>query len=162
MVKIEYVLGESALGKVIVGRTERGVCAVFLGDDEVELVGELRARFGKAEVVEAEMDALFEAVIRAVEGQGEVEELDLVGTEFQCRVWKALCQIPAGETRSYKELAEMIGAPGAARAVAGACGANKIAVLVPCHRILRSDGKLSGYRWGVERKKALLYREGAL
>lgn len=160
---IEYWVGECALGELLVGRTERGVCAVFLGDHAGALVEELRANFPEVELVERPVDGAFRAVIQAVEGRDRGElELDLGGTEFQRRVWQALREIPLGETRSYRELAMMIDAPKSARAVAGACAANKIAVLIPCHRALRADGKLSGFRWGIERKKMLLRREGAL
>lgn len=158
---LEYVMAESALGKVLIARTKRGVRAVLFGESAVALEQNLRGRFPDAELVAQPMDEGFEAVMCAIDGEGDVA-LDLHGTEFQERVWQALRQIPAGQTVSYTQLAEMIGAPKAARAVAGACAANKVAVLVPCHRVLRSDGKLSGYRWGVERKRALLEREGAI
>jgi AraC family transcriptional regulator of adaptative response/methylated-DNA-[protein]-cysteine methyltransferase len=163
--RIGYAFGASSLGEVLVAVTPRGVCAVFLGDDRQELTRALEGRFPRAELARAD-DAL-EATVRELVGL--VEEparatqlpLDVRGTAFQLRVWRALSAIPAGETRSYVELAAAAGVPRAVRAVAGACGANPVSVVIPCHRVVRADGALSGYRWGVERKRALLARERA-
>jgi AraC family transcriptional regulator of adaptative response/methylated-DNA-[protein]-cysteine methyltransferase len=139
------------------------VCAILLGDEPAALVRELQDRFRQAELIGADRD--FERRVAQVVGLVEAPgagvdlPLDLRGTAFQRRVWAALRQIPAGETISYAALARRIGQPRAARAVAAACAANPVAVVVPCHRVVRTDGSLSGYRWGVERKRALLERE---
>lgn len=163
MKTIHYALGESSLGTVLVGRSSRGICAILLGDDADALLGELRGRFPKAELLAAEPDfsAVAHQVIRLVEDprQDLALPLDIRGTAFQARVWQALRAIPVGTTLSYTQLATQLGQPAAVRAVAGACAANSLAVAVPCHRIVRSDGALSGYRWGVERKRELLRRE---
>jgi AraC family transcriptional regulator of adaptative response/methylated-DNA-[protein]-cysteine methyltransferase len=162
---IGYAIDESALGQVLVARSARGVCAVLLGDDAEELRRELRARFPDAVIAESgeAMSAVTRDVIALVESPGRTLEapIDLRGTEFQRVVWDALRTIPPGETVSYTEVATRIGRPEAVRAVAGAIAANAIAVVVPCHRVIRGDGSLSGYRWGVERKRALLAREAA-
>ena len=161
--EIRYATGTCSLGAILVAATGKGVCAIFLGDAQKDLVAELRKRFPRAAL--AEGDAAFAALtakaIAIVEAPGAQADLplDIKGTAFQLRVWEALRRIPAGTTASYAEVAESIGAPEAARAVAGACAANKIAVAIPCHRVVRSDGTLSGYRWGVERKRALLGKE---
>ena len=161
--RIRYALGESSLGKVLVGQSSRGICAILLGDDADALLSELRGRFPKAELRAAEPDfgAVVNQVIRLVEDprQDLALPLDIRGTTFQARVWQALRAIPPGTTLSYTQLATQLGQPAAVRAVAGACAANSLAVAVPCHRIVRSDGALSGYRWGVERKRELLRRE---
>ncbi len=163
--EIRFAVGESSLGPILVAESDIGIVAVSLGSDAGQLVAELQDRFPRATLVGG--DAGFEArvaqVIGAVEtpGLGLDLPLDIRGTAFQQRVWQALRQIPAGKTLSYAELADAIGEPKAVRAVASACGANTLAVLVPCHRIVRTDGSLSGYRWGVERKRDLLLREGA-
>lgn len=161
---IEYMTGACSLGGVLVARSARGICAVFLGDDAGALVDDLRRRFAGARLVGVALDADFEQVRGAIEAPGEGGELalDARGTDFQMRVWAALRAIPAGETVTYTELARAIGQPTAARAVAGACAANPISVLIPCHRVVRADGGLSGYHWGVERKRALLEREALL
>ncbi len=160
---IRFALGESSLGSVLVAATERGVCCVLLGDDRDELTRDLAARFPHAERSgdEPELESMLARVIALVEMPAVAPELplDIRGTAFQERVWRALSAIPAGETRTYSEVARDIGAPGAARAVASACAANALAVAIPCHRVVRTDGSLSGYRWGVERKRALLARE---
>ena len=161
--QIRFAIGESSLGSILVAATGRGVCAIFLGDDPEQLVRDLQDRFPRADLVGG--DAGFERIVAEV--VGFVEEpgvglnlpLDVRGTAFQQRVWQALREIPAGETASYAEIARRIGAPRATRAVAGACAANVLAVAIPCHRVVRTDGALSGYRWGVERKRALLDRE---
>ncbi len=163
---IRFAVGECSLGAILVAATALGVCAIFLGDDADRLVRDLQDRFPQAELKGGESD--FEQIVaRAV---GLVEHpalgldlpLDIQGTVFQHRVWQALRQIPSGRTVSYAEIAERIGMPKSARAIAGACAANPIAVAIPCHRVVRSDGALSGYRWGVERKRILLGREEEL
>ena len=161
--QIRFAVGQCSLGAIVVARSERGICAISLGDDPDALVRELQDRFPNATLVGG--DAEFERWVAKVVGFVEAPRigldlpLDVRGTAFQQRVWQALRDIPAGETASYRELAERIGAPAAVRAVAGACAANTLAVAIPCHRVVRNDGALSGYRWGVERKRALLERE---
>jgi AraC family transcriptional regulator of adaptative response/methylated-DNA-[protein]-cysteine methyltransferase len=160
---IRYGIGQSSLGRVLAAASERGICAIMLGDDDAELVGDLERRFPNARTIEA--DAGFAATVADVvavvdePARGLALPLDIRGTAFQQRVWQALQAIPAGETRSYADVAQAVGEPRAARAVAAACAANKIAVAVPCHRVVHRDGSLSGYRWGVERKRALLSKE---
>ena len=162
---ILYAIAESALGQVLVAQSTRGICAITLGDQPAALVADLAARFPKAGIqpAEAALAQQIAAVVALVEqpGAGHDLPLDLRGTAFQRRVWQALQQIPPGQTASYAEIAAQIGAPTASRAVAGACAANALAVAVPCHRVLRADGALSGYRWGTARKAALLEREAA-
>ncbi|HEY0293398.1 MAG TPA: bifunctional DNA-binding transcriptional regulator/O6-methylguanine-DNA methyltransferase Ada [Hansschlegelia sp.] len=161
--EIRFAVGECSLGSVLVAQSERGVCAILLGDDPEALVRDLQDRFSGARLVGG--DAAFETVVAQVvgfvdaPGVGLDLPLDIRGTAFQQRVWAALRRIPAGATASYAAVAAVIGAPKAMRAVAGACAANPLAVAVPCHRVVRTDGALSGYRWGVERKRALLERE---
>ena len=160
---IRFAVGECSLGSILVGSSETGVCAISLGDDPNELVKEFQDHFPKAQLIGG--DKNFERVVAQVIGFVEAPQLglnlplDVRGTAFQRRVWKALREIPAGSTASYTEIAKHIGAPKAIRAVAGACAANVIAVAIPCHRVLRNDGNLSGYRWGVERKRSLLEKE---
>jgi AraC family transcriptional regulator of adaptative response/methylated-DNA-[protein]-cysteine methyltransferase len=160
---IRFALGYSSLGQTLVASSGRGIVAVLLGDDPAALVRDLQDRFPKATLVGAdpESELLAARVIGFIDtpGIGLDVPLDLQGTEFQQRVWQALRQIPVGQTTTYTDIARDIGAPAATRAVAGACAANNIAVAIPCHRVIRSDGSLSGYRWGVERKRALLDRE---
>ncbi|MDH5824560.1 bifunctional DNA-binding transcriptional regulator/O6-methylguanine-DNA methyltransferase Ada [Luteimonas sp. RD2P54] len=162
--RIRFAVGECSLGSIIVAATDIGVCAIFLGDDPQALVEDLQKRFPRAELVGADAD--FEqttaAAIALVESPGSRFDLplDIQGTAFQQRVWQALRTVGAGRTASYAEIAAAIGQPKAVRAVAQACGANPIAVAIPCHRVVRRDGALSGYRWGVDRKHALLEREG--
>ncbi|GAB6845741.1 AraC family transcriptional regulator of adaptative response/methylated-DNA-[protein]-cysteine methyltransferase [Methylorubrum rhodinum] len=164
--RIRFAVAPCALGTVLVAATERGVCAILLGDNPEALARDLRDRFPRAELIGG--DAGFEAwvarVVSFVEapGRGLDLPLDIGGTAFQQRVWTALRAIPPGRTATYAEIARAIGEPAAVRAVAMACGANRLAVAIPCHRVVRSDGSLSGYRWGVERKRDLLAREGAL
>jgi AraC family transcriptional regulator of adaptative response/methylated-DNA-[protein]-cysteine methyltransferase len=163
---IRYVPGQSTLGQVMVASTPRGVCAVLLGDDAGALLADLRRRFPKASLTvggETERKRLAD-VIAAIETPGGNPHLplDIRGTAFQEQVWQALRRIPPGSTATYAEIAAGLGRPSAARAVAQACAANPAAVVVPCHRVVRSDGDLSGYRWGIERKAELLKREGAL
>lgn len=163
--RIQFAVGACSLGAILVARSQRGVCAISLGDDPDLLLRELQDRFPHAELVGGEpgFEALVAQVVGLVEqpGIGVDLPLDIRGTAFQQRVWQALRQVPPGETLGYAQLAQRIGAPKAARAVAAACAANTLAVAIPCHRVVRSDGGLSGYRWGVERKRALLLREGA-
>ena len=163
--EIRFAVGECSLGSILVARSERGVCAIFLGDDPDALARELQDRFPRATLIGG--DAAFEEVVAKVVGLVEAPglgidlPLDVRGTAFQQRVWRALREIPAGSTLSYREIADRIGAPASIRAVAHACAANPLAVAIPCHRVVRSDGTLAGYRWGVERKRALLQREAA-
>jgi AraC family transcriptional regulator of adaptative response/methylated-DNA-[protein]-cysteine methyltransferase len=155
----------TSLGAVLLALSPHGVAALFPGDDADALRRELRRRyrFGKFEAPDADFTRTSGAVVSIVEGRpGAVPiPLDLRGTPFRLRVWRALIGIPAGETASYRDIARMIGAPGASRAVAGACAANPVAVIVPCHRVVRANGDLSGYRWGAARKSMLLARERA-
>lgn len=160
---IRYTISPCSLGQVIIAMTERGVCAIAFNDDEASLVAELNKSFPKAEIMKAE-DDLAEtvgAVVALIDEPSANHDLplDIQGTVFQEQVWQALRGIPAGTTIGYAELAQRIGRPKASRAVAQACGANKIAVAIPCHRVVRSDGSLGGYRWGIERKEVLLARE---
>jgi AraC family transcriptional regulator of adaptative response/methylated-DNA-[protein]-cysteine methyltransferase len=160
---IRFAVGECSLGSVLVAATDRGVCAILLGDEPEALVRDLETRFPRAKLIGA--DASFEQTVASVVGFVEKPgtarnlPLDIRGTAFQMRVWTALAQIPPGRTTSYAEIALLVGEPKAVRAVAQACAANKLAVAIPCHRVLRKDGGLSGYRWGVERKRVLLERE---
>ena len=160
---IRFAVGECSLGSVLVAASERGVCSITLGDDPEALVHELQDRFPRAQLVGAEpnFERLVARVIALVERPDDAADLplDVRGTAFQQRVWQALRAIPPGKTVSYSEVAERIGAPRSVRAVASAIASNVIAVAIPCHRVVRSDGSVSGYRWGVERKRALLERE---
>ncbi|MES2819876.1 MAG: bifunctional DNA-binding transcriptional regulator/O6-methylguanine-DNA methyltransferase Ada [Pseudomonadota bacterium] len=160
---IRFAVGECSLGAILVAASERGVCAILLGDEADGLVHDLERRFPSAELIGG--DASFEHWVALVVGLVEAPglgldlPLDIRGTAFQQRVWQALREIPAGTTVSYSELAQRIGSPSAVRAVAQACGANALAIAIPCHRVVRHDGALSGYRWGVARKRVLLERE---
>jgi AraC family transcriptional regulator of adaptative response/methylated-DNA-[protein]-cysteine methyltransferase len=162
---IRFAVGECSLGAILVAATDKGVCAIQLGDDPDQLVRALQDRFPKARLIGG--DAQFEELIAKVVGfverpaQGFDLPLDIRGSAFQQRVWRALRDIRPGSTATYSEIAKRIGRPKAVRAVAQACAANAIAVAIPCHRVVRTDGSLSGYRWGVERKRALLQREAA-
>jgi AraC family transcriptional regulator of adaptative response/methylated-DNA-[protein]-cysteine methyltransferase len=162
---LRFAVGACSLGAILVASSARGVAAIILGDDPESLVKELQDRFPQAELIgdDPDYDAVVAKVVGFVEAPGIGLELplDIRGTAFQQRVWQALREIPSGKTASYAEVARRIGAPSATRAVAAACAANKIAVAIPCHRVVRSDGGLSGYRWGVERKRALLDQEAA-
>jgi len=161
--QICHAVAPCSLGHVLAAATDRGLCAILLGDDPDALTRELQDRFPRARLIGG--DASFEGWVACVVGFVEAPAigldlpLDIRGTAFQQRVWQALQAIPPGETASYAEIARRIGAPAATRAVAQACGANALAVAIPCHRVVRQDGGLSGYRWGVERKRALLVRE---
>ncbi|MDB4898708.1 MAG: ada [Gemmatimonadetes bacterium] len=163
-VSIHYTIVPTSLGQLLVAVTERGICSVALGDDEEALLGGLRAEFAGAELERTTdaSDRLVDAVVAHVEGRAGAEELplDVRATAFQWQVWRALQRIPEGVTRSYQAVATELGRPTAARAVARACASNRIAVLIPCHRVVRGDGGLGGYRWGIPRKAALLAREG--
>lgn len=162
---IRFATAGSSVGTVLVGVTDAGVCAVMMGDGEVELVEALAREFPRADLVRDEGAAGGQAVAVAayVDGSAELPrvDLDLRGTDFQRRVWTALTAIPAGSTATYADVARAIGAPSSYRAVANACGDNHVAVLVPCHRVVRTDGGLGGYKWGLQRKRRLLEREGA-
>jgi AraC family transcriptional regulator of adaptative response/methylated-DNA-[protein]-cysteine methyltransferase len=160
---IRFAVGQCSLGSILVAATEKGICAINLGDDPQALVEELQDRFPKARLLGGDLgfEQLVARVVGFVEspGIGLDLPLDIRGTAFQQRVWHALREVPPGATVSYAQVANRIGAPAATRAVAQACAANVIAVAIPCHRVIRNDGNLSGYRWGVERKRALLARE---
>jgi AraC family transcriptional regulator of adaptative response/methylated-DNA-[protein]-cysteine methyltransferase len=161
--EIRFAVGQCSLGSILVAASEKGIVSILLGDDPNALVEDLQDSFPKARLVGA--DAGFEALVAHVVGLIETPTnrfdlpLDVRGTAFQQRVWKALTRIPAGKTASYSDIARKIGESKSIRAVAGACAANKIAVAIPCHRVIRNDSSLSGYRWGIERKTALLDRE---
>lgn len=160
---IRFAVGQCSLGAILVTQSERGICAISLGDDPQALVRDLEDRFPRANLIGG--DAAFEGTVAQVVGfvenpaRGLDLPLDIRGTAFQQRVWQALRELPAGARVSYREVAERIGSPRAVRAVAQACGANTLAVAIPCHRVVRTDGDLSGYRWGIARKAALLARE---
>jgi AraC family transcriptional regulator, regulatory protein of adaptative response / methylated-DNA-[protein]-cysteine methyltransferase len=164
--EIRFAVGQSSLGAILVASSRQGVASILLGDDPDELVRNLQDRFPQAHLIGAdrEYEALVARVIGFIEapGLGLDLPLDVRGTAFQQRVWQALREIPTGRTVSYAEIARRIGAPKAVRAVAQACASNALAVAIPCHRVVRTDGALSGYRWGVERKRTLLEREGAI
>jgi AraC family transcriptional regulator of adaptative response/methylated-DNA-[protein]-cysteine methyltransferase len=164
-VAIRFAVGECSLGSILVATTERGVCAILLGDEPDDLVRDLQDRFPHADLTPGEGD--FEHMVTAAIALAETPSagidlpLDIGGTAFQQRVWNALRQIPAGKTASYAEIAAAVGRPAAGRASAQACAANRLAMAIPCHRVIRSDGDLSGYRWGVQRKRELLAPEAA-
>lgn len=163
---IHYSAVPTSLGLLLVAVTERGICSASLGDDETSLVELLRKEYPKASLARTTDadDRLIDAVVAYVEGRvpAEALPLDLRATAFQWQVWRALQRIPEGVTRSYQAIATELGRPTAARAVARACASNRVAVLIPCHRVVRGDGGLGGYRWGIARKAALLAREGAV
>jgi AraC family transcriptional regulator of adaptative response/methylated-DNA-[protein]-cysteine methyltransferase len=162
---IRFAIGQASLGAVLVAATDKGLCAIMLGDDPDLLARELQDRFPRAELIGG--DPAFERTVARVVGLIEAPgqrldlPLDIRGTAFQERVWQALRAIPPGKTATYAEIARAVGRPKATRAVAQACAANPLAVAIPCHRVVRADGELSGYRWGVERKRELLGREAA-
>jgi AraC family transcriptional regulator of adaptative response/methylated-DNA-[protein]-cysteine methyltransferase len=162
---IRFAVGEASLGAVLVAATDKGVCAILLGDDPEALVRDLQDRFPRAEFEggNPEFERMVAEVVGLVEAPGQRLDLplDIRGTAFQQKVWAALQAIPPGKTATYTEIARAIGQPTAVRAVAQACGANPLAVAIPCHRVVRADGDLSGYRWGVERKRKLIDREAA-
>lgn len=162
---IRFAVGECSIGSILVARSERGICAILLGNDPDALVRDLQDRFPNARMIGG--DRRFERLVARVVGFVEAPAvglglpLDVRGTAFQQRVWRALQEVPAGSTATYAEIARRIGDPRSVRAVAQACAANPLAVAIPCHRVVRTDGALSGYRWGVERKRTLLEREAA-
>ena len=167
-IALRYTTLDTALGRLLVAATERGICSVALGEDDTTLLAGLRAEFPQASIerVDAGRDEWLTAMVARVNAQIGNQEattslppIDIRATAFQWRVWQALQRIPSGETRSYSEIATEIGAPKSMRAVANACGRNRLAVVVPCHRVIREDGSLGGYRWGIARKQALLERE---
>jgi AraC family transcriptional regulator of adaptative response/methylated-DNA-[protein]-cysteine methyltransferase len=164
-VTIHHTVVATSLGLLLVAVTERGICSASLGDDEATLVALLAHEYPKATLSRATdaSDRIVDAVVAYVEGRAPAEALplDLRATAFQWQVWRALQRIPEGATRSYQAIATELGRPTAARAVARACASNRVAVLIPCHRVVRGDGGLGGYRWGIARKAALLAREGA-
>jgi AraC family transcriptional regulator of adaptative response/methylated-DNA-[protein]-cysteine methyltransferase len=164
-VEIRFAIGTSSLGAVLVASSGKGIASILLGDDPRQLVRELQDRFPKVQLVGADKE--YEQLVARVVGFIEAPSigldlaLDIRGTAFQQRVWRALRDVPVGRTVSYADIAQRIGAPNAVRAVAGACAANDIALCIPCHRVVRNDGSLSGYAWGVDRKRALIEREAA-
>lgn len=161
--EIRFAVGECSLGSILVATSQKGVCAILLGDDPDALTRDLQDRFHGAHLIGGDQE--FERLVAKIVGFVEAPAigldlpLDVRGTAFQQRVWQALRKIPAGSTASYSDIAARIGAPKAVRAVAQACAANTLAIAIPCHRVVRNDGALSGYRWGIERKRALLERE---
>lgn len=160
---IRFAVGQCSLGAILVAQSQRGICAILLGEDPDRLVRDLQDQFPKAEIIgcDGEFEQLVAEVVGFIEAPsiGLQLPLDVQGTAFQERVWRALREIPPGQTVSYSEIAARIGAPKAVRAVAQACATNHLAVAIPCHRVVRRDGDLAGYRWGVERKRELLRRE---
>jgi AraC family transcriptional regulator of adaptative response/methylated-DNA-[protein]-cysteine methyltransferase len=164
--EIRFAIGDCSLGLVLIAQSTRGVCSVLLGDDRDALRRDLETRFDGAVLIEDAhgLEALARSVVAFVESPGSELDvpLDVRGSEFQRRVWNALRQIPAGATATYTEIAERLGMPTGARAVARACATNPLAIVIPCHRVIARDGSLSGYRWGLDRKRALLETEARL
>jgi len=162
---IGYAIASSSLGKVLVAATERGVSAVYLGDKDAPLIDALRKEYPNAEVTRADgsSDAWLNEILQRVEGSapGVDLPLDVKATAFQRRVWQELQKIPRGKTRTYTQVAHALGQPRSVRAVARACATNPVSIVVPCHRVIRTDGSLAGYRWGLQRKQKLLERESA-
>jgi len=165
--EIHWTILETELGLALVAATERGLCSIALGDDPAHLEAELRGEFPKAEISRVQdgrdefLAPRVQQVASLLRGQSGKLDIELIGTAFQQRVWEALMKIPRGQTLSYAQLAQSLGRPSAARAVARACAQNRLAVIVPCHRIIRGDGSLGGYRWGLPLKDELLQRERA-
>jgi AraC family transcriptional regulator of adaptative response/methylated-DNA-[protein]-cysteine methyltransferase len=161
--KLAFTIANAKLGKVLVAATERGVSAVYLGDSEAELLAELREEYPRAEIAPARngLEKWVREIVARTEGKPPRQELplDLLATAFQRRVWQELQRIPLGKTRTYAQVARALGRPSASRAVARACATNPVSVVVPCHRVIRGDGNLAGYRWGIERKEQLLKTE---
>ncbi len=159
---IRFAVGQTTLGSIVIGQSKRGICAILLGDDPEDLVRDLQDRFPRANLIGG--DSSFETLVAKVVGLIEAPSigldlpLDIRGTAFRQRVWQVLRELPFGSRASYADIADKVGLPRAVRAVAQACAANALAVAIPCHRVVRSDGNLSGYRWGVERKRKLLER----
>lgn len=164
--RIGFALGKCSMGAILVALSKKGVCAILLGDTSEALILDLQDRFPQTELIidDSEREQWIVQVVNFIEAP--MLELDLPmdirGTEFQRKVWQALRQIPIGQTASYTDIAQRIGAPKAVRAVASACAANRLAVAIPCHRVVRLNGNLSGYRWGIERKAELLRRESTV
>ena len=162
---IEYSITKTSLGHVLVGATERGISAIYLGENDKQLVAELRAEYSKADVSRnSEGNAAWvKEIIKRIEGEAPSVELplDVQATAFQRRVWQELQKIPLGTTRTYRQVARALGKPNSVRAVARACATNPVSIVVPCHRVIRTDGQLAGYRWGLKRKQELLEREGS-
>ena len=162
---IGYTVANSSLGKVLVGATERGVSAVYLGEKEGALVEPLRKEYPKAEITRAEggSEAWLKEILQRIDGSAPRMDLplDVKATAFQRRVWQELQKIPRGTTRTYTQVAKALGKPRSVRAVARACATNPVSIVVPCHRVIRTDGNLAGYRWGLQRKEKLLEREAA-
>jgi AraC family transcriptional regulator of adaptative response/methylated-DNA-[protein]-cysteine methyltransferase len=163
--QIGYTITSTSLGKVLVAATERGVSAIYLGENEKALVEELRKEYAKAEIVRSTdgHENWIREVVRRVEGNAPSVDLplDVQATAFQRRVWQELQKIPLGTTRTYTQVAKALGKPRSVRAVARACATNPVSIVVPCHRVVRTDGTLAGYRWGLQRKQKLLEREAA-
>ena len=163
--KIGYTIAASSLGKVLVAGTERGISAVYLGEDERSLVSELQKEYPRAEIARlaAGNETWLKEILSRVDGHAPSKELplDVQATAFQRRVWQELQKIPLGATRTYTQVARALGKPNSVRAVARACATNPTSIVVPCHRVIRTDGELAGYRWGLQRKQKLLEREGA-
>lgn len=163
--EVQFAIRDCSLGRVLVATRGHGVCAILLGDNAKTLKRELRSRFLEETLIEGTKDAvaLSTKVVEAIDAPALSSDLplDVAGTPFQRKVWQALRRIPAGKTASYAEIARKVGSPKSVRAVAQACAANALAVAIPCHRVVRSDGSLSGYRWGVERKRRLLDLEAS-
>lgn len=161
--KVNYAIVESGMGRLLVAATQRGVCAVRFGEDDSALLAGLREELPSAELVQdhGQLQTWVQGILAYLEGREKQLDLplDIRATAFQWEVWEALRRIPYGETRTYRQVAESIGKPSAVRAVANACAANPVAVVIPCHRVKRSDGRLGGYRWGIQRKQALLEKE---
>jgi AraC family transcriptional regulator of adaptative response/methylated-DNA-[protein]-cysteine methyltransferase len=162
---VEYAFGRSVFGQILVARTQRGICAILFGEDEYELVEDLSKHFPKATLIRdgAAMSGIIKQVVEFIEVPNGVftAALDIGGTSFQQQVWQFLREIPPGQTFSYSDVASKLGRPGSVRAVGGACAANAIAIAIPCHRVVRNDGSISGYRWGIELKKQLLRMEAS-
>ena len=163
---IKFAFAPSTLGHILIAASSTGICAIFVGSDKNRLAADLQVAFPEAELArsDSDLDGRIAAVVAMIETPAQPLDLalDLRGSDFEIAVWQALRTIPAGRTLSYSELAQMIGPTAMAKDVAAACAANRVAVAVPCHRVLRKDGSISGYRWGVARKRTLLKREGAL
>lgn len=160
--RIRFAFADSPLGKLLIGATEKGLCSLLIGESEAELEALLRQEFAHAEIEPGQLAEFVQPILARIAGQKAADlPLDLHGTAFQLKVWQALRSIPRGQTRTYGQIAQTLGDPKAVRAVAGACGANPVAIVVPCHRVIGADGKLTGYRWGVQRKQKLLEQEGA-
>jgi len=160
---VMYAIGDSRLGRLLVATTSHGICSVNVGEDDSKLVEALRREYPRARIVRSGRTARFvRGLNRRLQGQAVKLPLDIRGTDFQLRVWTALRLIPIGTTRSYSEVAEMIGEPRAARAVANACASNPVPLIIPCHRVIRNDGGIGGYGLGVHRKKAILAKERSM